>query len=90
MSYKKRLKNRAVVLTLERKMMDGVREIMTVSVVTQVRNQLVQIARVGLERTTRREVYVADDLVYANPSRDVAAFIRLFLKLVRPAFIFAL
>ena len=49
MSYKKRLKNRAIVLTLERKMMDGVREIMTVSVITQVRNQLVQIARVGLE-----------------------------------------
>jgi hypothetical protein len=70
--------------------MNGMREIVAVGVVSKVRNQLIEVTRVGLEGAARREVDVSNNFVHANPSRNVAAFICLLLQLVCPSFIFAL
>lgn len=70
--------------------MDEMREIVAVGVVSKVRNQLVEITGVGLERAARREVDVSNNFVYANSSKDVAAFICLLLQLLCPSFVLAL
>jgi hypothetical protein len=76
--------------TFECKVVDCVGEIMLAAVVTEVRNQLVQITGIRLERTTRRKMNVADDLIHADTARDSATFFGLFSKLLPPSFIFAL
>jgi hypothetical protein len=70
--------------------MNGMREIVAVGVVSEVRDQLVEVTGVGLERAARREVDVSDNFVHANPSRNVATFICLLLQLVCPSFTLAL
>jgi len=66
------------------------RKIVVVGVVSEVRDQLVEITGVGLERAARRKVDVSNNFIHANPSRNVATFICLLLQLVCPSFIFAL
>ena len=66
--------------------MDDVAEVMTVSVLTKVRDELVHVHVVGLERATRRQVEVANDFVDPNPASNVASFRGLFMKLLGPVF----
>lgn len=63
---------------------------MLVAVVPEVRHEFVDVLAVGLEGATRREMYVANDLVNADTPRDVAALICLFTELVCPTFLPAL
>lgn len=53
----------------------------------QVRYQIINVL-VGrcLERTTRREVDIACDLVDTEAARDIATLVRLFLQLLCPTF----
>lgn len=76
--------------TLECETMDGMREIVAVGVVSEVRDQLVKITGVGLEGAARGEVDVSNNFVHANPSRNVATFVCLLLQLLCPSFILAL
>jgi hypothetical protein len=41
---------------------------MAILVITKVGNELIQVTRVGLEGTTRREMDVSNDLVYPDTS----------------------
>lgn len=55
-------------LTFECKSMDGVREIVTVTILSEVGDKLIDVARIGLERPARRQVNVSDNFVYSDPS----------------------
>ena len=66
------------------------REIVLILVVSEVGDEFIQVARVALERTTRREVNIANDLVDADSSRNIAAFVSLIPQFVCPALISAL
>lgn len=70
--------------------MDGMRKVVAVPVIPQVRNQLIKVSRASLEGPTRGKVDVADDLVDADATRDVTALIGLLPQLVRPSLGFAL
>ena len=74
--------NIILVISLERKFMDSVREVMTVAVVLEIGNQFVYMLRTGAERASRRQMNVSNDLVEANPTSNVTPFISLFLELV--------
>lgn len=63
---------------------------MAVPVVAEVRHQLIKVPRARLERATRGQVNVANDLVHANATGNVAALVSLLLELVGPAFRFTL
>lgn len=63
---------------------------MTVLVVSQVRHELVKVARVSLERAAGGEMDVSDDFVHADASRHIATLGRLFVQLICPPFVFAL
>jgi len=56
----------------------------------QVGNEIVDVHRVRLEGASRREVEVADDLVYSNFAGNVAALGCLLPQLLREAFLHAL
>ena len=70
--------------------MNGMREVMSVSIITEVGIQFVDIVSVGLEGTTGREVDVSNDLVHANTTRDIATFVGLFPQLICPTLVSAL
>jgi hypothetical protein len=57
-------------------------KVVTVSVVSKIGYELVDVPRVGLERPARREMYIANDLVDADAARNIAAFVGLLLQLV--------
>ena len=76
-----------LVVALERQVVDLVREVVPVAVRAEVRHELVQVVRARAERAAGREVDVADDLVHAHLTRDVAALARLVAQLVCPAFL---
>lgn len=63
---------------------------MLVGVITEIRNQFVQVTRIGLERTTGREMNIANDLVDTNDSRDIATFVCLLSQFFCPSLRFAL
>jgi hypothetical protein len=66
------------------------REIMTVGVGFEVRYKFIKIARICLERATRGEVNISDDLVHSNATGNIAAFVRLLMELFCPVLISAL
>ena len=71
-----------LVVALERQVVDLVREVVPIAVRAQVRHELVQVVRARAERAAGREVDVADDLVHAYTTGDVAAFVRLLFQLL--------
>jgi len=72
-------------LTREREMVDPVAKVVLVASL-EVRDEIVHVHGIGLERASGREVEVADDFVHADLARDVAAFLGLLLDLVGPSF----
>ena len=76
-----RLGDIVLVVALEREVVDRVREVVAVAVRAQVRDELVEVVCARAERATWREVNVTDDLVHADLSSNVAAFVRLLLEL---------
>ena len=65
---------------------DRVRKVVTVAVVLQVRHELVNPRLRRLEGASGRELDVPDDLVHAQETGDVAAFLRLLLDVFGPVF----
>jgi hypothetical protein len=66
------------------------REVMLVSIITEVRDQFVEIVSVGLEGTTGGEVDISNDLVHPDTTRNIAAFVCLFSQLICPTLVSAL
>lgn len=79
-----------LVVALKRELVDGVREIMAAAFFAEVRYKLIEIAPACLEGASGGEMDVADDLVHAHTTRDVAALRRLLADLLGPALAFAL
>lgn len=52
--------------------------------ILQVRNQVMHVHAIGLERSARREEEVSDDLVDLDAARNVAPFARLGLYFLCP------
>jgi hypothetical protein len=66
------------------------REVMAIGIILEVWHKFIKVTRVGLERATRREMDISDDLVDTNSTRNVAPFIGLLVQLLCPMLVFAL
>ena len=77
-----RLVDVVLVVALERQVMDLVRKVVAVTVCAEIRDKLIKVVCAGTEGATRRKVDVANDLVHAYTTGDVAAFVRLLLQLL--------
>ena len=76
--------------TFECHTVDGMGEIMSVAVISEVWNQFVVTPTTDLEGSAGGEVEVTNNLVHSHPTCNVTTFICLLPKLVRPSFLFAL
>lgn len=54
-------------LTFKSKSMDVMGEIVTVAILSEVGDKLVDVARIGLERPPWRQVNVSNNFVYSDP-----------------------
>ena len=68
----------------------GVRKVVAVPVVLQVRHEVVYPGLGRLEGAARRKVDVPDDLVHPHEAGDIAALRRLLLDVIRPVLLNAL
>lgn len=87
---KLRLRQIPLVIALESEVVDRVGEVVAVAVRAEVRHKLVEAVGTRAERATGGEVNVANDLVHAHTTSDVASLSRLLLELLGPALLHAL
>lgn len=70
--------------------MDGMREVVAVAVVFEVRNEIVELGLGRLEGPSRRNMDTPDDLVDSHETSNVAALRRLLPYVFGPVFLNAL
>lgn len=79
-----------IVVGFKGEFVDSVGEIVFTAIVSEIRNEFVEVSGTTLERTPRREVDVPNDLVNPHPPSNIASFVRLLLQLICPTFFSAL
>lgn len=85
-----RLRQIPFVIALESEVVDRVGEVVAVAIRFQVRHKLIEAVGARAERATGGEVNVANDLVHAHTTSDVASLGRLLFELFGPALLHAL